>query len=274
MLELFFKKQLVYMLSIKVLLGLLVSALCVLAGNERGGEAYMYDLQVHFMLDETFVEGEDFLIPMETWRDTSEYREAAYEWFMQQYELALPGGTGFGDLIFDNKTVFLNWRINPFYRMNVVGVDVQNTSSWRGRYPVGNAQMLDDGYIVQVIAPGFVVHGTFAEEMGFGEAGYEVPIGSFILFGEYRMVTDDGETQITFPYASDCPVTPSPYPPFTTPINCKIRHPELGVGLNDGQTRLASDAVRSVYRITIPELISDATNLDQRHSSNLPPYRG
>lgn len=245
--------------------GLLLSVASIDARNAEG-ERYTYPVMFNFMLDETLQEGEPFLIEMEPERDTLEYRQRAFDWFSSQYDLEIPENFTFAGVILDGKAVMLNWRLNPVYRMHVYGIDVQDEPLWRGKYPLSNVRMQDDGYLLQTIAP-LNVCGMFG--LGWdSENCYDVPVGSIILYGEYRPTTDDGEVLTTIQYESNCPVTPGAVPPFATPINCDLHSEEWGDGFNDGQNIARPNSMHATYRITFPKYI-DETDRDARKMTRL-----
>src|SRR6056297_783867 len=256
----------------KFLLGFLLLAFASInvfaQGNSNPpGNRYVRPATFFFDLDEEFVEGVEFLIKMEDERDTPEYRKRAFDWFKSQHNLDIPADVKHNDLLFDGKAIMTTFRVNPAYRMNVVAADVQDHPRWRGRFPINNAQMIDDGYLMVVLEEGLTVRGNFSEEYTFPD--YEVPVGSFILYGEYRLFTDgdcnggEQKFQTAFQYQSDYPVTPSPFPPFASPIRCTINHPDFGRGLNDGRTLVLPNRVKTVYRIAFPLYLSDLENRDR-----------
>lgn len=256
------------MIPLRKLLAFIGLLLASASANPRSaeGERYTYPVTLNFMLDETLQEGEPFLIGMEPERDTPEYRQRAFDWFSSQYDLDIPMNFQFGDLILGGKAVMLNWRLNPVYRMHVYGMDVQDEPLWRGKYPASNVRMQDDGYLMQTIAP-LNVCGMFG--MGWDPVNcYDVPVGSIILYGEYRPTTDDGEVLTTIQYESNCPVTSNTAPPFGTPINCELHSEEWGDGYNDGQNIVKPDSMYASYRITFPKHLAD-TDREARKFSRL-----
>lgn len=221
----------------------------------RNSDDYIYNGVVIYNTDDEFVEGEALIIPIEHGRDTDEYRSRALAWFKKQYDLDIPYGAKHDELIFDGKARMQVWRTNPLYRMVVSGIDIQGHPSYQGKFPITNAFFKDDGYMILVEQEGFVVRGMFGNSHD-AENGYEVPVGSFILYGEYRLFTTDENGndvhQTTFQYESDCPVSPSPYPPYSIPVNCIVHHDDLGVGRTVGRSEFTAERIHTKYYMSFP----------------------
>ncbi len=164
----------------------------------------VYEAVVVYLIDEV-VDGPIFL-PIDVERNTVQYRQDAYDFFLERFGLEFdpvePGIQVISGADGDANVFPLKTGTGSTHQ--VYGMDAQNIPQWKHKMPITDVALFDDGYFVTLDSD-YLVKGTFG-----GEAGITLPAGTQFVFGEYRMFDGRGRLLETFKYRSNIPVTAGP----------------------------------------------------------------
>jgi hypothetical protein len=140
-------------------------------------------------------------LPMEAARNTKEYRELAFAFFAERY-----------NLIFDPDVEGAQYVLGPMAPPQLPGLRLVGLAGWlgpgykmdvhpipalQGRFPLTIVKVEDDGYFLTVLADFTVSGGTIGD--------VDIPANSFMSFGEYRFFDESDTVLLSFNVQTDVP---------------------------------------------------------------------
>lgn len=167
------------------------------------------------------------LFPIDSERNTLEYRQAAFDFFQQRYGLTFdPSLEGVQPILGEDGMTPALLMIPFRTPIQVYAADFQGSDMLAGKLPMTNLRNEDDGFIVFVTQFYNITGGTIGDVTLFP--------GILWSYGEYRFMTDDGAVVDTFTVTVHHPAVTQFVPGSTTDtrtvINAVIEHPMYGTG--------------------------------------------
>lgn len=196
----------------------------------------IYDATIVYGIDEQVTNP---FLPMDSERDTYEYRAGAYDFFRQRYGLDFDPSIVGDQVVTDGaggQALVQAIKTGEGSTHQVHAIDAQRIARWRGRFPLTSVAFLDDGYFVFALTD-LTATGTYG-----GSAGARIRAGDILVQGEYRMFDGRRRLMDTITYFADTPATVNPFngdldasdgAQFVN-ITCRVESPLLGTGLTRG----------------------------------------
>jgi hypothetical protein len=149
--------------------------------------------------------------PMETERNTVEYRQEAFDIFKTRYGLTF-------NVSDPDAQAILDTDVNPIAAMvptlavsegyttsqQIYGMDVKGVPGWEGKLPLTNVGIIEDGYFLTASAALSITGGSIGDVI--------LAPSTIITYGELRIVLDDGTQVDTVLVYMDYPASVFPEP--------------------------------------------------------------
>ena len=163
----------------------------------------VYETTIIYGIDEIVPASEGPFLDMDPERNTVEYRQRAFDFLSEHFGIVLDVNNADQQVVFDDQSrSALMWPLKTGIGSThqVYGIDSQRYPQLRSKMPLTRIALRDDGYFVFVGESGFTVNGIYG-----GTEGVELPPGTIVLAGEYRMFDERNRLLDTIRYFSRIP---------------------------------------------------------------------